>query len=110
MNFVRIGFAFLVACPIWGQGTVRLSGKITDVATGIPVENAIIRLSANGAGSAGQTAYSDAAGYYSFDDAAVGAAQVDVVAEGFVSLRATKSRMMFSFRFPRIILNITISF
>ena len=77
MNSVRAVLAILAVGSLYAQNTARLSGKITDLTTGLPVENAIIRLNGN-------TAYSDGSGYYSFDDAAV-AGQIDMVAAGFVS-------------------------
>ena len=82
MDLALAPLLILAVGSLWAQDTVRLTGKITDLATGLPVENAIVKLN-------GETAYSDTAGYYSFDDVVVGAGRIDIVAQGFVALRAT---------------------
>jgi hypothetical protein len=60
----------------------KLSGKILDIKTGLPIVNAVIALTKNGT-SAGQTT-SSSTGDYSFD-LDVGTYQVSVSAAGYVS-------------------------
>jgi len=73
---------------MWAQTSVMLSGRVTDAATGRPVENAIVTVT-SGAGSITQIAHSDAGGSYSFEEIAPGSAQVQVSAEGFIAFQRT---------------------
>ena len=76
---------------MWAQNGVTLSGRITNVATGLPVENAIVKLVAGSSSDFGQTSFTDANGNYSFDDAVPGAGRVEITAEGFVAFQKTNS-------------------
>ena len=81
--------AILAVYPVWAQNTVTMSGRITDVATGLPVEGASIALVQGGSLATRRMEYADAGGNYSFDSVASGACSVEIGATGFLPYQKT---------------------
>ena len=77
--------ALLTNGLLWAQNTVVLSGKITDAATGLRVEDAAIALTQNGRAASRQMHYTDAGGNYSFEEVATGSGTVEIAAKGFLA-------------------------
>src|ERR1700679_238579 len=74
---------------MWAQNTVAVSGRITSLTTGLPVENAIVWLVRGASDKVGNTGYTDASGNYSFSEVAPGTAHIEIRAEGFASFHKT---------------------
>ncbi len=85
----RAIFAIVAVASGWAQNTVRVSGKVTEAVSGLPVENAIVKLTRGDADRVGDTRYTDVNGAYSFDEVMPGAASVSIRAEGFVPFQDT---------------------
>ena len=72
----------LTASLLWAQSTVVFSGRITDAATGLPIEGAGIILEQ---GNSHGSQLTDSAGNFSFDEDVVpGAGRIQIQKEGYV--------------------------
>ena len=89
MNLKRAVLAILAVSPLWAQNTVTVSGRVTSLTTGLPVENAIVWLVRGASNSVANTSYTDAGGNYSFSEVATGTVHVEIRAEGFASFHKT---------------------
>src|SRR5579863_7846625 len=82
MRIARVLLVTPFAALLWAQGTVVFSGRITDAATGQPIEEAAITLDG---GNSHASQLTDSAGNFSFDeDIAPGAGRVQIQKEGYV--------------------------
>jgi len=82
MSIARAILLTLAAGLAWAQGTVVFSGRITDAATGQPIEDAAIILEQ---GNSHASQLSDAAGNSSFEeDIVAGAARIQIQKEGYI--------------------------
>jgi hypothetical protein len=85
MKLPRVVLVIVAASSVWAQNTVVLSGKITDLITGLPVENAAVALTQNGR----SVDYTDAGGNYSFGEIAPGTGSVEIQATGYLPFQKT---------------------
>ena len=82
MSVARALLFALAAGLLWAQGTVAVSGRITDAATGQPVEGAAIILEQ---GNSHASQLSDSAGNFSFDDdISAGPGRIQIQKEGYI--------------------------
>jgi hypothetical protein len=82
MRIARVSVMILTASLLWSQSTVVFSGRITDAATGLPIEGAGIILEQ---GNSHASQLTDSAGNFSFDEDVVpGAGRIQIQKEGYV--------------------------
>src|ERR1022692_4343148 len=89
MSFVHATLAIVVVGSMWAQNTVVVSGRITDTATGLPIEGAAIVLAPGSPDATRQMHFTDSGGNYSFDEVASGKGQVEITAKGFLPFQNT---------------------
>src|ERR1700683_1853996 len=76
MRIARMSLVIPFAALLWAQSTVIVSGRITDAATGQPIEEAAITLDE---GTSHASQLTDSAGNFSFDeDIAPGAGHIQI--------------------------------
>src|SRR6185437_1912361 len=75
-----IGVAVLAATMLCAQGTVIVTGRITDSLTSQPVDNAAVTLTA---GPFHSMRFTDESGNYTFDEVPTGTGTVAISAQGF---------------------------
>jgi hypothetical protein len=89
MSFVHATLAIVAVGSMWAQNTVVVSGRITDTATGLPIEGAAIVLAPGSPDATRQMHFTDSGGNYSFDEVASGKGQVEITAKGFLPFQNT---------------------
>jgi protocatechuate 3,4-dioxygenase beta subunit len=89
MNGSCVFLAIFTTALVWAQNTIVVTGRITDAATGSPVEDAAIVFKQDSRAASGKMQYTDAGGNYSFEEVAPGTGSVEITAQGFLPFQKT---------------------